>query len=301
MVKMKMKKPHVLRRFLAGICDFFVAFLLFLTLFIFVVQPLYNKYTNIEQISDSYYLALSDTNLYTYNSDTKLCYIKTPESNQNTSLTTENYVDFYEFRLYAYFNTNGQLSRYEELKEASSLYIKEGESYTLKQGVNPQVIKNFYLSCINTAIDEIFLKNEQNLTYKKTLDRSYVKMLILSSIPALAILYIAIPLCFHGGQTLGKKVFNLKIASLETGFEVKKSKIILRQISIIIIGYIMGVFTGFVSSLVFIVMPFIHKKGFSLDDFLCSTIVYENVDVVDNNPNIITVALKERKIDKKEK
>ena len=53
MVKMEMKKPSIWKRILAAITDFFLAFLLFGILFVFVVQPIYNKFTNYQKTVDN--------------------------------------------------------------------------------------------------------------------------------------------------------------------------------------------------------------------------------------------------------
>lgn len=295
MVKMKMHKPHIIRRLSASIIDFLLSFLMFMILFIFVVQPLYNKFTNVQEISSSYYSALHNTGLYTYEEETKLCYINTPKFQDQHTATIDDYKNYYEHRIYEYFSSNSMIDVYNQFKIDSGLFVYDNGVYLFKNNVTVTQAKNFYTSAIGHAIDEIFLKNETNLANKALIQRYNEEIIIISLLPPAVLFYLIVPLLFDGGQTFGKKMLNLKLASIETGFEVKKSTILLRQAVVLIIGYLMGFYTSLLSTIAFIVMPFIHKRGASIDDFLCNTIVYENIDINEEKGNIITVALKEKK------
>lgn len=295
MIKMKMHKPHILKRLSAAMVDFLVSFLMFVILFIFVVQPLYNKFTNIQEISSSYYSSLHNTGLYTYEDETNLCYMNTPNIEDQTKATIYDYKNYYEHRIYEYFTSNNKIDLYNQYKVDSGLFNYDNGVYIYKNNVTVTQAKEFYISAINYAIDEIFLKNEVNINHKALLERYNKEIIFISLIPPAVIFYLLIPVLFDGGQTLGKKVFNLKLASIETGFEVKKSTILLRQAVVLTIGYLMGFYTSLLSIMAFIIMPFIHKRGASIDDFLCNTIVYENIDINEEKGNIITIALKEKK------
>ena len=72
-------------------------------------------------------------------------------------------------------------------------------------------------------------------------------------------------------------MFNLKIVSKKTGFNLKKSDILLRQSLVGVVCILGGFFVSFIIPIAFIVALFINKSNQSIDDFLTSTIVYENV------------------------
>lgn len=295
MVKMEMKKPSIWKRILAAITDFFLAFLLFGILFVFAIQPIYNKFTDYQKTVDSYYTKMSQTGLYTYNTKTNICNIIEPKIEEGEELTSKDYVDFYESKIYEYFESNEKIDSYLDLKRQSGLFNVGDTSATLKDDINAEELKRFYIHSINYAIEDIFMKDEDIIKIANEIDNYTMEMIAISAIPSFVIFYFVFPLVFHGGQTLGKKMFNLKIASTETGFEVSKLTIIVRQFAVVVIGYIGAYFTYGLSLLAYILIPFFHKKGVSIDDFISNTIVYENVDVADlKDEEKISVVLKSK-------
>ena len=295
MVKMEMKKPSIWKRIIAAISDFFLAFLLFGILFVFVVQPIYNKFTDYQKTVDSYYTKMSQTGLYTYNAKTNICNIIEPEIEEGEEYSAKDYENFYESKIYDYFESNEKVDSYLDLKRESGLFNVGDTSATLKDDVSPNELRSFYIYSINSAIDDIFMKDEEVMKVANELDGYNLEMIVISALPSFVVFYFAFPLVFHGGQTLGKKMFNLKIASTETGFEVNKLTIVVRQLAVVVIGYVGAYFTYGLSLLAYILIPFFHKKGVSIDDFISNTIVYENVDVTGlKTEEKITVVLKNK-------
>lgn len=294
MVQMEMKKPTRLRRFLASLFDLILALIAFFLLYAMVVQPICNTATQYKQACKDYYSALRDTNLYAYDETNLICNIVEPDMSDGKEATSETYYAFYNYRLVYYYEVNDQEEAYENRMEESGLFVhNEAGVYVFDEDVSADQAKSFYIASIKAAIQDIFEKDESNQKLKARVESYDIAIFAFSFIPALLIVYLAVPLTNQGSQTLGKRLMNLKVASEKSGFKVKKGIVVLRQSLVIFVGYFLGIFTFGLSVLAFMVAFLVSKEGKSIDDFLCSTIVYENVHPEDvDEKDRLTVTLK---------
>ena len=286
---LEMKRPSRIRRIVADLFDLVLSLIISFLLFAFVIQPIYNTVTDYKKVYKDYYTAIEKTGLYTCNKDTYTCNIIEPKVTNGEKLTSSDYFNYYEGRVVSYYTTKEKLDDYNKIRDQSGLFINNDGTYNLKEGVNANKVRDFYITTIKDAKAKIFDKEEENIKLASKLNNYSMLMVSFSFIPPFTIFYIVLPLFMHGGQTLGKKLFNLKVCSIKEGFELSKSTILLRQALVVIVGHFISLFTFGISSLAFLITAIFQKEGRSIDDFLASTIVYENVDLKDvEKEDIIT-------------
>ncbi len=275
----EMKKPSKGRRILSDLFDLFLALILFFCFFCFVFQPIFNNATDYKKVYNQYYSKLSSTGLYDYNKAAHTCNIIELKFEKGKKPTAEDYYNFYEYRLINYYTSEKKLTDYDEIRDNSKLFEIVDEKYVLIDGVSTEKAKSFYISSIKSTIDDVFMKNEENAKLASKVNNYNISLLLLSFVSSFGIIYLVLPLFFDGGQTVGKKLFNLKLFSTKDGFKVKKETIIIRELIVIFVGYLLSVFTFGISALAFLITYIFQKQNRSIDDFLASTIVYENVDL----------------------
>ena len=278
MTQLKIKKVSKIKRFFCYLFDFILASIVTLVLFSLVFQPLFNSTTKYKETYSSYYKALNETGLYIYDSTKYTCNIITPSFSEGHDPVAKDYYDFYHVKVSDFYNENGKPDRFFELQSKSEIFTYVEGKFVLKEDATIKEVYSFYISAIKVATNEIFLENVENANLKKTLNSYYYAMIFLSLITSSLILFIGVPLLLDDGQTLGKKVFNIKVASLKTGYKVKIKTMLYRQVIVIIVGYIAGTFTFFLSTIAFYVVSCINKESKSIADILANTVLYDNVN-----------------------
>lgn len=298
---LEMKRPSRIRRVAADLFDLILSLIVSFLLFAFVIQPIYNTATDYKKVYKDYYTAIEKTGLYTCNKNTYTCNIIEPKATDGEKLTAIDYFNYYENRVVSYYTTKEKLDDYDNIRDQSEIFVNKDGAYNLKDGVSASKVHDFYITTIKDTKSNVFDKEEANIKMASKLNNYTMSMVSFSFIPPFAIFYIVLPLFIHGGQTLGKKLFNLKVCSIKEGFELNKSTIALRQALVVVVGHFIGLFTFGISSLAFMITSIFQKEGRSIDDFLASTIVYENVDLKDvEKEDIITVEF-DKKVNNKDK
>ena len=278
MTQLKIKKVSKIKRFFCDLFDFILASIVTLVLFSLVFQPLFNSTTKYKETYSSYYKALNETGLYIYDSTKYTCNIITPSFSEGHDPVAKDYYDFYHVKVSDFYNENGKPDRFFELQSKSKIFTYVEGKFVLKEDATIKEVYSFYISAIKVATNEIFLENVENANLKKTLNSYYYAMIFLSIITSVLVLFVGVPLLLDDGQTLGKKVFNIKVASLKTGYKVKIKTMLYRQVIVIIVGYIAGTFTFFLSTIAFYVVSCINKESKSIADILANTVLYDNVN-----------------------
>lgn len=292
MTQLKIKKVSKIKRFFCDLFDLILTTIVTLVLFSLVFQPLFSNTTKYKTTYNNYYEALSQTGLYTYDKTKYTCNIYVPTFDKDKVPNAEDYYKSYESKVSSYFIGNEKEERFLELKSKSKIFNYVDGKYVLKEDATINDVSSFYVSAIKVATDEIFFANVENANLKKTLNSYYFAIISLSLVTTLLILFIGVPLLLDDGQTIGKKIFNIKVASLKTGYKVKIPTILYRQVIVIIVGYIAGTFTFLLSSLAFFVVSCVNKETKSIADILANTILYENVNPEDDD-EVLLVQLQE--------
>lgn len=283
MTQLKIKKVSKVKRFFSDLFDFILAFIVTLVLFALVFQPLFNNTTKYKETYSNYYEALNQTGLYKYDATKYTCNIIIPSFGEENNPVSKDYYDFYHAKVANFYNENGKPDRFFELQSKSKVFTYVDGKYVFNENATIKEVSSFYVSAIKVATDEIFLANVENANLKKTLNNYYFAMISLSLITSVLVLFIGVPLLLDDGQTIGKKVFNIKVAFIKTGYKVKIKTMLYRQSVVIIVGYIAGTFTFFLSTIAFFVVSCINKEGKSIADILANTVLYDNVDPDDDD------------------
>ena len=106
--------------------------------------------------------------------------------------------------------------------------VNEKESYRLKNETDLlKVINNIYQAAIKVFYNQKSIKNAQ-----KTVDLTNSILMLISTLPSLAIFYILLPLISPFGQTIGKRILSLGVVT-EKGYLVKKWNLLLRIVPIL--------------------------------------------------------------------
>ena len=87
---------------------------------------------------------------------------------------------------------------------------------------------------------------------------------------SLAIFYIALPLISKNGKTIGKKALGLKIESLNNE-PLKKTQVIIRGLSFVIIEFSLGLLTYGIIPLISLCLVIFSKKEISIHDRFSKT------------------------------
>ncbi len=194
--------------------------------------------------------------------------------------------------LFTYATESGSIS-YETLGiPASSLYANgaltaEAKSQLLRFYWSADSVSVYYNAASDLSKEDFFaaandLYSAQTKTYP-----------LLTAFPLSAMIcYFLIPLCFHDGETLGKKMFRLCLIN-KLGFRIKKSQTVLRQlpqivffeVAFVFIGQYIAVMVAFLGIFISYLFLIFDKKHRSLHDFWSETLVidkekslfYENI------------------------
>ena len=268
-------RPTVTRRIGIAITDFFLFFFAFLILNSYIISPVFVNQTNYIQTVESYTKRMIDSHLYVNTSEGIVevidTYDKTLDEREFYKKIDQHLTNFY----IDFANEGIDISKYNESKGKSNYFDLIDNQYTIKSSVSNSELKTFF----NTEYDNaLTLFNNYDDTYldlaRKITIYSICTILLSLTIAAL-ILYLIIPLCMKNGETIGKKLFFVGLASAKDGFKVKKSQIIVR--------YLVFYFIELLASIIAIGLPLIvsfsmlvfGKNGNSLHDYLAATILVD--------------------------
>ena len=82
------------------------------------------------------------------------------------------------------------------------------------------------------------------------------------------------------GETLGKKLFSIGIASAKDGFKVKRSQIIIRFLVFLLIELLLSIFLFGIPLIISFSMLVFSKNGYALHDYLAATICIDRKNTI---------------------
>lgn len=294
-MKVFIKKASKGKRIVAALADVFIGLIAFFLIQVFIAQPLVSSTTDYDKYYESYYETLVDSSLFRKNNTTGAYEIIAPSFEEDYNVLASDYYDYYENKVSSFFSEANKSERYEELKENSSVFELINENYVLKENVSSSETLDFYYNAISVAKSEIIDVTDENKSLIQNINFYNQLMVYSSASISVLIFYIVLPLVFEGGQTIGKRMFNLKLVSKKTGFDLKKTDILLRQLFVGVVCILGGFFVSFIIPIIFIVTLFFTKNNQSIDDFLVSTIVSEKTDSSsEDEENILTIDIGEK-------
>lgn len=241
--KVIVRKPKWLRRIASSFLDLLIAILLGLILS-FATDPIGNALFHGKESKETYYSYVTSTHLYIVNSNNEL--EKISDLNTYDENLTYFYLNCTDNKIQEYYNAkkeNKELFTYDELTNTYSEipYDKDNPDEANKY-------MKFYMTvrddCIEKYVDDYLHQFEDFLNSANNLFVIDYFSLVVSSLLALLIVYLLIPLVQKENKTIGKLAFKLKVVSKNNPeLKVSKLQILFRQLVLILFEYALTIST----------------------------------------------------------
>lgn len=259
--KVVMNKASILKRVTAFVIDIFAFLCLSFILSSILISPLVGMNGKVKSDRHEYYLEVMETGLFQGSDFDTVDYIN--EDYQNKI------VEFYKkYDSIENFNTmiEKNYSQFFEYDEKSKLYVPIEDV----KGIN-----EVYLNIMSNDCMKILLQDQDfaDLSFRLT---TYNMVDILISIGLGGIIYfIVLPLILHNGQTLGKKLLQLYVVSLNGDYHLTPMKLVCRSLFILIGEIFMIILTFGLIPLISLICSIFTNNKQSLHDLIVSTTVVD--------------------------
>lgn len=259
--KVVMNKASILKRVTAFVIDIFAFLCLSFILSSILISPLVGMNGKVKSDRHEYYLEVMETGLFQGSDFDTVDYIN--EDYQNKI------VEFYKkYDSIENFNTmiEKNYSQFFEYDEESKLYVPIEDV----KGIN-----EVYLNIMSNDCMKILLQDQDfaDLSFRLT---TYNMVDILISIGLGGIIYfIVLPLILHNGQTLGKKLLQLYVVSLNGDYHLTPMKLVCRSLFILIGEIFMIILTFGLIPLISLICSIFTNNKQSLHDLIVSTTVVD--------------------------
>lgn len=259
--KVVMNKASILKRVTAFVIDIFAFLCLSFILSSILISPLVGMNGKVKSDRHQYYLEVMETGLFQGSDFDTVDYIN--EDYQNKI------VEFYKkYDSIENFNTmiEKNYSQFFEYDEESKLYVPIEDV----KGIN-----EVYLNIMSNDCMKILLQDQDfaDLSFRLT---TYNMVDILISIGLGGIIYfIVIPLILNNGQTLGKKLLQLYVVSLNGDYHLTPMKLVCRSLFILIGEIFMIILTFGLIPLISLICSIFTNNKQSLHDLIVSTTVVD--------------------------
>lgn len=272
-VKNEVVKAKTLRRVGVAITDIFILFFMFLIFNTYIISPIVATTTSYTKITEEYKQVILESNLYI------LTDVGYQEIIDTYNEETQNEKEFYEYidqklnNFYLkYNNENINITSYNTKKEESNLF---NEDYTISNNASIEALKEFYEVEYNEALRLFNNYDDYYMNLARTITIYSIVIMIAALTISSLILYLIIPLFMPNGETIGKKLFSLGLASAKDGFKVRKSQIIIRFLVFFLFEILLSIFTLGIPLIISFSMLVFNKTGYTLHDYLAATVVLD--------------------------
>lgn len=259
--KVVMNKASILKRVTAFVIDIFAFLCLSFILSSILISPLVGMNGKVKSDRHQYYLEVMETGLFQGSDFDMVDYIY--EDYQNKI------VEFYKkYDSIENFNTmiEKNYSQFFEYDEESKLYVPIKDV----KGINEVYLNIMSNDCMNILLQD---QDFADLSFRLT---TYNMVDILISIGLGGIIYfIVIPLILHNGQTLGKKLLQLYVVSLNGDYHLTPMKLVCRSLFILIGEIFMIILTFGLIPLISLICSIFTNNKQSLHDLIVSTTVVD--------------------------
>ncbi len=255
-----MLKAPMLKRICAYIIDFFV-FVCFLFLISVIVNPIINSFSDVKRCKQEYYNIAMESGIFKGTNFDNLTFISEDYDEKLTIF----YEKYDEIKNYTDLKAN-EYKKYFEYDEATNTYIP------IKDEKEMAIV---YETILNNQCTKILSKNSAYLDYSIRITSYQILELLISGVIGAIINYIALPLVLKNGQTLGKKLLQLYIISLNGDYHCTWIKLVFRSIVFILGEILLGVISFGVIPIFSLVLALVSKKEQSLHDFIVGTTVVD--------------------------
>ena len=277
-VKNEIVKAPLFRRIGVAITDLFFLFFLFLILNSYVLSPIVALTTSYTKITEEYKEVILNSNLYVYVDNSYQEIIDIYDEEKQTKKEFYEYIDSKLIKFYEKYNTeNINISTYNESKQESNLFNSDN---SIKNESSLDSLKTFFEKEYNEALRLFNNYDDKYLDLARTITIYSIVIMISALTIAAIILYLIIPLFMNNGETIGKKLFSIGLASAKDGFKVKRSQIIVRFLVFFILELLLSIFTLGIPLVISFSMLVFNKNGYSLHDYLAATICIDRKNTI---------------------
>lgn len=253
-----MIKAPMLKRIGAYIIDFFV-FVCFMFLISVIVGPIINSFQDVKRCKQEYYNIVIESGIYQGTNFDNLAFIS-EDYDEKITLFYEKYDDV---KNYTDLKAN-EYKKYFEFDEATNTYIPTKDE---------KEMAIVYVAILNNQCTKILSKNSAYVDYSIRITSYQTLELLISGVIGAIINYIALPLILKNGQTLGKKLLQLYVVSLNGDYHCTWVKLVFRSIVFILGEILLGVISFGLIPVLSLVLACTNKKAQSLHDFIVGTTV----------------------------
>lgn len=268
-------RPTTIRRIGIAITDFFLFILLFLIFNSYIISPLFAESANYVKTVESYTQRMLDSHLYVKSNNTIVELIDTYDDKTDEKAFYLN-VDQKITKFYIDFANDGiNIETYNKSKQDSQYFNVVDDEYVIKNEVTIERIRTFFNSEYEKALtlfnnyDDVYLDLARDITMYSIF--TIVISITLSSL----ILYLIIPLCMKNGETIGKKLFSIGVASAKDGFRVRKSQLVIRYLVFYTLEILVSIIAIGLPLIVSFSMLVFSKNGYTIHDYLAATVLVD--------------------------
>lgn len=314
-------KPNLAKRSGAAVLDFIVLLLLTLTLQTFAVYPIFDSIYGLSALEADIKDVMMDSHLYVEDTTT-LSPVDLAKDDLPTAIY-DYYSDFKDGLVYKdetdpfifsneWYNTNilnigstdTSITVYFEYDLDDLSNPDPSKVGVAKASATATELETFYLAAYQDAKNDL-LNYPSYFAMMQELFNLQIQIFVVALLFVLILLHLLVPLLFKNGQTLGKKLFSIGLATKE-GYRIKYWQHLIRFV-VFAIETLFGFYTVFVGYLIPYTFIVFSKNNRAPHDYAASTMIVdmktslifsnkEEADAYDQKIEATTSAIKERKI-----
>lgn len=270
--------PLTSRRLVSILVDMFLVFLTFMLLQTFVVPPLFDATTDIQQVTERYQERLAESHLYQRVNDGTMKITETlteEEKKKDMNAYFEKIDDSITFFYTEFTDIEGaSIEDYEKSKEESGLFTKNNDTWEIKGNSTFDELNTFYENQYDIALN-YFSHDDECLTLARKITIVSIVEVFISVTLSTMIFFLMFPLIFKERQTLGKKLMGLAVVSRKDGIVAKRTQYLVRFLAFYVIEILLTIFTFGIPLIVSVSMLFFSKERITLHDYLSATLVVD--------------------------
>ena len=268
-------RPTVTRRIGIAITDFFMFIFLFLTFNTYIISPAFAKTSNYLNTVEQYTERMIESNLYIKSNNTVIELINSKDKDTNER-DFYKYVDSKLTKFYLEFSNEGiNIENYNKNKVESNYFEIINNEYIIKNDVSNESLKTFFNEEYTKALTLFNNYDDVYLDLARKITNYSIFTIILSLTLSSLILYLIIPLCMRNGETIGKRLFFVGLASAKDGFKVKRSQIVIRYLVFYTLEILVSIIAVGLPLIVSFSMLVFNKNGYTIHDYLAATVLVD--------------------------
>lgn len=258
-ISKEFKRTSILRRVAAAAIDIIIAFIFFVIILTFIINPCFESFSDYGKKYQEYISMCEDSHLYTVDG-----------SGNINDLYGENYIKKDEALTYFYTHYSSIDKLNEEKEKRKDLFTYVNGEYVYAKNKDAD-LGTFYNEQYEKALN-IFNDLEDVKKINAVLGNYQLLMVFLSAFISLALVLFIPPIIFKNGQTIGKKWLHIQLVSKKTGERIHWPQWVIRTSIYFVVEILLSLYSFGVPLLVNAIFTIANKAHLGIHDVLCSTI-----------------------------